>query len=553
MNKDIVVIPARGGSKGIPRKNLRPIAGYPLIYYSIKAALDAKLISRVIVSTDDEEIALFAERFGASVLMRDNSLATDAATLDPVIANAVECAEKTFNESYRNIVTVQPTSPLVRPLDIDNVVNLLNEKKVDTVVSVVDDRHLTWTVDNGKAKSNYLKRVNRQELPENYKETGAVIGCNRQQLLTGTRIGNSVEIYKMPHDISHDIDTYADLYLCEAMLTRAKVVFSVVGYAEVGLGHAFRAVLLAHELVKYEIIFVCEEKSNLAAQYIQSNNYTVVKCANGKLAETIIAQSPDLVINDLLDTTSDYMQTLAATGVNIVNFEDLGSGTEYANLVVNALYPLENKKDNWLVGAEYFCLRDEFIYTSTKVMTKSTTKVDTVLVTFGGVDEGDLTLRTLQEIMPVCIEKNIKINIIVGPGYSHLVSLQQYLDENTLTPTSLIQHTKRISDHMCEADLAITSGGRTVLELASLKVPMIVICQNQRETTHTFASQENGVINLGDRDNVADGEIRTIFSSLVTDEAMRIELKQKMKHLDLTKGKMRVIERITALINRKAG
>ncbi|MGH8630308.1 MAG: cytidylyltransferase domain-containing protein, partial [Burkholderiales bacterium] len=109
----LAVIPARGGSKGIPRKNLRPLAGKPLIWYAIQACLAVRPRMRVVVSTDDEEIALFAERFGAEVLQRSPALAGDEVTLDPVIVHVVQQSEERWRERYEVIVTVQPTSPLL--------------------------------------------------------------------------------------------------------------------------------------------------------------------------------------------------------------------------------------------------------------------------------------------------------------------------------------------------------------------------------------------------------------------------------------------------------
>ena len=145
IEKRIAIIPARGGSKGIPRKNLRPVAGRPLIYYSIMACLKSSLLDRVVVSTDDDEIALFAERFGADVLMRSRELADDLTTLDPVIYSVVRQAEKQWKDYYGIVISVQPTSPLIIAADIDAVIGIL-DVGVDTVITVVDDRHLNWTI-----------------------------------------------------------------------------------------------------------------------------------------------------------------------------------------------------------------------------------------------------------------------------------------------------------------------------------------------------------------------------------------------------------------------
>ena len=93
-NNSLIIIPARGGSKGIPRENIRPLAGYSLIYYAIKASKDSSINSDIIVSTDDNEINTIASYFGVDILMRPNHLAKDNITLDPVVENCLKHIEK---------------------------------------------------------------------------------------------------------------------------------------------------------------------------------------------------------------------------------------------------------------------------------------------------------------------------------------------------------------------------------------------------------------------------------------------------------------------------
>lgn len=541
----IVIIPARGGSKGIPRKNLRPLAGKPMIYYSIKAALSAKMVSRVVVSTDDEEIALFARRFGAEVLMRPKELADDVTTLDPVIICALEQAENKWMQRYDVIVTVQPTSPLITAKEIDEGLAAFEEESLDTVLSVVDDRHLCWTVEHGQVKPTYGERVNRQKLPVNLKETGAIIACTRDQLDRGTRIGRSVKLLEVPHDRSFDIDTFADLALCEILLKRRRIVFTVVGYDKVGLGHAYRAMMLAHELVQYDIHFVCEKSSDLAVEHIRSQHYTVHVCDDGRLAESCLALNPDMVINDILNTEAGYINHLKQAGIKVVNFEDMGSGYVVADLVINALYPHQLPSDHVLIGPKYFCLRDEFLYLPDR---EYTGYVERILLTFGGVDEGNLTVRCLELIGEYCGKHDITIDVVTGPGFNYGKELRDSVAKFTAVDITVAMDTKRISDFMCQADLAITSGGRTVLELAALQVPTVVICQNRREMTHTFASSENGVVNLGYRADVKDDEILSAVINVIEDRGLLEIMREKAGTQDLRKGKERVIKKITSLL-----
>lgn len=543
----VAIIPARGGSKGIPRKNLRPLSGKPMIYYSIEACLSAPSVEYVVVTTDDDEIALISERLGAKVIIRPANLANDEVTLDEVIVNAVEVVEKELNVKSSLIVTVQPTSPLIKSIDIDNAVAMFAEdKSLDTVLTVVDDRHLCWGEGEDGVVPRYKERVNRQSLEANYRETGAIIACSRTQLNKKTRIGGKVGLFILEKERSFDIDDYSDFYLCESILNRKKLVFTVVGYDQVGLGHAFRVVMLASELIKFDLVFICEERSLLAKRYIESFNYTVYSCPNGTMADSVIEESPDIVVNDILDTEEDYIKKLKNAGIKVVNFEDLGEGYKYADLVVNALYPSPLPYSHVKVGVDYFCLRDEFLILGTAETNKQ--KKKKIIITFGGVDEGNLTLRVAKVILPWCIENQFELTIVLGPGYSHKdLLMTEYLLSNK--SVKIVENTKCISSYMKESTLAVTSGGRTVLELAALDVPTIVICQNEREELHTFASDTNGVTNLGFRENVDDSQILNAFIELLENEVRYKEVKRKLKKFDLSSGKKNVLKLINSLLD----
>lgn len=541
----IVIIPARGGSKGIPRKNLRPLAGKPLIQYAIEAARSCSLAPRVVVTTEDEEIALISGRLGAHVIPRPPELANDTCTLDPVIAHAVAAAEQKWDERYEFVVTVQPTSPLVRSIDIEQCIDKLAASGADTIISVVDDRHLNWTIVNDQPTPLYDRRVNRQQLPPTFRETGAIIGCRREQLASGTRIGTKIALFEIDKHRSFDIDSLHDLYLCEAILTKKRIVFAVVGYPEVGLGHVYRALMLANALVTYDLHFVCESSSKLAIDVIQRYNYSVTVCEDGNLADTILALGPDLIVNDILDTTVGYIERLATSRAKIVNFEDLGPGADRADLVINALYPHQLPSQRVLVGPSYFCLRDEFLIGTEKV---TDGQVRRLLLTFGGVDEGDLTSRVLAAVVPVCRKREIAIDVVLGPGFARTAQLDHVVATLEASDVRVVKGTARISDYMMAADLAITSGGRTVIELAALRVPTIVICQNRREMTHTFASSDNGIVNLGYREDVTDEEIRQAVQRITEDDSMRSLMRSRMAAIDLASGKDRVLNHIKALL-----
>jgi len=154
----LAIIPARGGSKGIPRKNLRLLNNKPLIFYSINNALKSKYITDVYVSSDDDEILTLAKKFGAKVYKRENRLADDKTTLDPVIYRAYQYAKKIENKDYDLIITLQPTSPLLKTNSIDLAIEeMLNDLSIDTMISAKNDTHLSWKFVDGKYIPNYKK------------------------------------------------------------------------------------------------------------------------------------------------------------------------------------------------------------------------------------------------------------------------------------------------------------------------------------------------------------------------------------------------------------
>jgi CMP-N,N'-diacetyllegionaminic acid synthase len=221
------IIPARGGSKGIPGKNLKPAAGKPLIAWTIETALAATLLDRVIVSTDSAEIADVARRYGAEVpFIRPADLAQDHTPgIEPVL-HAVQWLEE--NEGYQPdiIVLLQPTSPLRIPEDIDSAIELIQEKRADAIVSVTPaEAHPYWMkqIDDSGRMTDFIKLDQpidrRQDLPELYTVNGAIYVA-RYEVLMQQKTFDTDNTFSlvMPPERSLDIDTPWDLYLADLIL-----------------------------------------------------------------------------------------------------------------------------------------------------------------------------------------------------------------------------------------------------------------------------------------------------------------------------------------------
>jgi len=215
----VAIIPARGGSKGIPLKNLQPVAGKPLIAYVIEACLGAKSVDRTVVSTDHQGIADVARQFGAEVpFMRPQELAGDTTTLDPVIFHAVDTLERTDGVTVDIALTVQPTCPLLSSETIDRAVAELIEGDWDSVITVRDDRHLRWTLVDGRPVPLYAARVNRQQLPPTFCETGALFASRRRVITPTDRLGRNIGLVVTSEQEGVDIDTELDLRLAEIII-----------------------------------------------------------------------------------------------------------------------------------------------------------------------------------------------------------------------------------------------------------------------------------------------------------------------------------------------
>ena len=211
------LIPARGGSKGIPRKNLAPLAGKPLLRWAIDTARAADPVTRIVVSTDDDEIAAAAG--DVEVLRRPPELAADETPMLDVVRHALDHVDP-----CDVLVLLQPTSPLRRPEHVDEAVRLLLETGADTVVSVVEVPHRYEPSSLMELRDGFLlarsEPTTRQAKERLYARNGPAILAVRPSGLGDGFFSGNVVGYVMDERDSLDIDTAYDLELAEALLAR---------------------------------------------------------------------------------------------------------------------------------------------------------------------------------------------------------------------------------------------------------------------------------------------------------------------------------------------
>ena len=537
--KILAVIPARGGSKGIPKKNLKLLNGKPLIAYTIEKLLEIKAVDTVCVSSDDDQIIDFCQNYPkVHVVRRPDELAQDATTLDPTIYHAFQQCESDLNTNYEYIFTFQPTSPLLSTEIISSAIQELVTSESDSLISVNDDRHLAWTLDShNKALPKYKERVNRQYLPPEFRETGAILGTHRSIITPANRLGSKVHLFETPAPQSVDIDTYLDWTVAESLLQKPEIGFIVAGNESIGLGHVYRALTLAHRF-NFKTRFFIHESDTLALKKVLGSFYECIPYTDQEdLLQKLTEHSIDLIINDTLDTSQEYATKLKEDNRFVVTFEDFGPGADYVDMTINALYESSHNHPNHYYGYQYVCLRDEFLMVAPKESVSE--DVNTIMVTFGGTDPNNITEFTMDWLVD---NLSCDIILVLGLGYQHKDrALEKY---SHLENVEIHTHTKKMSALMKRADLIISSNGRTVYEVAYLAIPSIVFCQNTREIKHTFGEVTKSVINVGLFNETSKELFKESLDIMISDVSVRQNLFKNMSRLGLNKGTDRVIDLI---------
>jgi CMP-N-acetylneuraminic acid synthetase len=222
------VTPARGGSKGIPRKNLAVVAGKPLIGHTIEVALAISEIDLFIVSTDDEEIAAVAKSFGVDVpFMRPSCLAADSAAMLPVLKHALLEVEKTSQDKVDTLVLLDPTAPLRTAEDIKGAIHLYRNSDCDAVISASPSLKNPY-FNMLRARGDYCELViphdppitRRQDAPEVFDMNTVVAVFSRDSVLDSEqRVPKRTKIFEVPRRRALDLDSPEDLHLLEYFLS----------------------------------------------------------------------------------------------------------------------------------------------------------------------------------------------------------------------------------------------------------------------------------------------------------------------------------------------
>ncbi len=529
----LAVIPARAGSKGIPNKNIRIVGGHPLVFYSIQNAKSSTYITDIVVTTDSAQVKIIAQQMGVRAKWRDEHLCGDDVTLDAVIYDAIPKGEWDY------VITMQPTSPTLTVETLDAAIRYAIDNDIDTLISAINNPHLSWSVKDGKKIPNYSERLNRQYLPPCYYETGAFVISKYSVVTPSTRIGENVDVFEVPENESQDIDTFEDLKNVSNLLNKETVAIYVNGNNKRGIGHIYRALEIADEFyVKPDIYF---DKNQTDMKVFGNTTHNLIAVDGiAELYNICKEKKYSIFVNDILTTSIDYMIGLRSVlpGAKIINFEDDGEGVIKADLVINALYHNEEVPQMKAGEKYYICGKTFLFYNPIEIQEE----VQKVFIAFGGADPQNYSDRLLN-IVSKPEYSNYKFVVVLGRAKNNVDSLLKY---NEYPNIEVLYDVSNMPELMSSCDIAYTSRGRTGYELALLGIPSIAMAQNQREEKHGFVCNENGFsyIGLNPDDEVIEANLKMYLS---LSKKSRQRFQNILLGHDLKNGRKRVMSLIRNL------
>jgi len=538
--KPYIVIPARGGSTGVPRKNVRLLGGEPLIARTIKTALAATLPGRVVVITDDDEIEEIALHYGAVVTREEKT--TGRATLDEVMLRTIPFLRELGATDEDYLLTMQPTCPFISRARVREAMKAFADG-AGSVVTVIDDRHLGWRLDEGgNPRPDYAARVNRQQLPPHFRESGAIIGAKIADIIRfETRIVEPIMLIELPEGEALDIDTFSDWAIAEHLATRRRILLRTDASRDLGMGHVYRTLALAYALARHDLTIVLSTDKPLGLGFFEEYPFKVETIGDELEFLSLARQTKaDLIVLDKLDTQREFVELLGDQS-KVVTFEDLGTGAEAADLLIADLY--ENPRvpnDRQLTGVQNSILAPSF--ESLPRRAKFRSQVENILLLFGGTDPSNLALKALKALDEINFDGSV--TLVRGLG-APLIDPTKFGRLNI----NVLSNVKNMPALMIKADIAISSAGRTITELSCLGVPTLCLAQNSKELTHTHTTVNNGVIMLGLGALVNTETIGAHVTQLLSDQDLRRTLHERA--LAATAGRNNTS--IVARIMRKLG
>jgi len=543
----LCVVPARGGTDTVPYLNIKRLGDRPLIAHTIEAAKGSAFIDRTVVSTDDERVAEVAREHGAEVpFLRPVELARDIPSLKPVIAHAVSEVE-TSVERADVVVVLQATSPFRTASTIDTMVEKLLSEKLDTVVSVTEDRTLTWKANDGLLVPLFGREGRRELLPPVYKENGAVVVLQRAVLDSESRFGERVGFHVLNKRAGFTVYDLEDFWMAERLLAQPRILFRVDGGASLGMGHVYRSLAIADALRKTsraEIAFLMTADHAEGLVTVSRFGYPARIARDARL-ETYIDHirdfAPAILINDLPIVGRDLLDALSHLGTTTVNLvdtlDDLERAEHYAQVIVSVMHEDRETPEGFYGGPAYAILRSHFQGREKDLRDRPRL----VLLSFGGSDPQGATLKAASALQALPAE--IEIVAVAGPAFPYRTEFERLAASLPRKVPLINEAGGHIADLMLEADVVVGSGGMSVYELAALGTPGIVLGQNAREEKRMREFARHGTLEyLGLASEVDEATLRAAVDRLLGDVGRRREMSARGRALVDGMGAARAAE-----------
>lgn len=525
----VVVIPARGGSRSVPRKNLRPAAGASLIERAVataRAAFPDEARTSIVVSSDSPEALEVADLAGALAVERSPAAASDDAGVALALADVLGSA------SDRAWMLYQPTAVGATADDLRRLAEELDAHRSASLARPL--LHQLWVQTpayNGAVYDRAANERNRQlREPQAWEELG--VFAARSWPPEGT-IDAPGPLYSADHSLVEpagrvvDVDHPEDLAAARHLLGARRFLFRVSAGPEVGSGHLHRSLAIADELPGHECVFDLDAgpqpdgwrrtAPDWALAAVESSGHRLVPELASGLA--MPAQGWAAVLLDELDPSLAFVADMTAAGVPVVALEARGPGAAACTAVVNELYPPAASPPGALCGPEWAVLRPSMRAARSAALRagharwRSTGPGEArVLLTFGGTDPAGLTARACAELDWLTSQ----LQVVIPPGADPELAeeaARRAGAEAVAPPAGLARL-------LLDADLVVCSAGRTANEAAAVGCPAVTIAANVREAQHTHAPS----VSLGLHSAGAWPRLTPAVSGLLADRAARSEL-----------------------------
>lgn len=501
----LAVITARGGSKRIPKKNIKNFCGRPIISYSIEAAIQSGVFSEVMVSTDSHEIAEIALESGASVpFMRSARTSDDFATTSDVIMEVLD-KYKEIGRNFKYICCIYPTAPFITPDKLRSAMEIMVENNSTVVMPVVRFSYppqRCFVIDESKyMKYKYPEYMNSrsQDLEAWYHDAGQFYIYNTQKYL---ELNGSISDGIIPIEVSElevqDIDNEDDWKIAELKYRLMsenmpnRIFIRVDGNEIIATGHVMRCLAIAEQLKRLgaEVIFVVADEK--PADLIRERCFEVDvldTCWSDLNVETdsfcsyLVRKKAKVVLLDSYYITKQYLSSLSSI-VNVVYIDDLDKFIYPVYAIINYGTWKEGSEyqkkysgydTHLLCGNSYVPLREEFKSAKFQV-SKNPSRV---LITTGGTDQYNMAGNLLEAAMNDSETVNLEYHVIVG----YFNKNKEMLSELSGRYSNIILH-ENVSDMskwMKYCDIAISAAGTTTYELCACGIPSVCfeVAENQ--------------------------------------------------------------------------